>query len=142
MLTYWQFENSTFFFIFVDCAIQLDKKSKLGKAAGLSSKKSFLISLFSAYSANHGNFHIFSDLVNAEKASLILGLDSKLKAFLIGNGYLDVYGDYLKYQRIKGIDCVAKSVGDGVTCTETNASGKTVMGVLAPIMAVLGLYLN
>ena len=144
-----QFFLNTFSSILFNCLVELDKKSKFGKAAGYNSKQSFGISLLSALSAQANEQGktpgLFNKYVNADKTRIALGLDSNIDAFILNANYLglgDVYEDYLKYKRLQGINCSRKSVGNGVVCTEANASGKVVMGVLAPLMTVLGLYLN
>lgn len=119
--------------------IQLDEKSKIGKIAGYDQRQSFLIAVLSAISAEHGDHHIFNKYVDAEKASLFLGLDSTLEGFFLNA--IPLYSDYLKYNRIKGISCT-QAVGSGIKCSDSSGSETMMMGFLAPVMAVLGLYLH
>ena len=124
----------------LNCLIQLDEKSKIATVAGYDQRQAFLISVLSSISASHGSYSIFNSYVGAEKASLFLGLDSTLEGLLVNA--IPLWGDYLKYNRIKGISCSQSVGGSSIKCSDSSGSETMMMGVLAPVMAVLGLYLH
>ena len=126
----------------MNCLIELDKKSKLAEVAGYNDKQAFLISILSEVSANDF-FGFFAKYVEAVRNEIVLDLDS---TYPVAEGFLvdllPVYGDYKKYQRIKGISCESTIEGGTAKCSYSGATAIKMTGLVATFMAFFGLYLH